>query len=184
MKNQKGFTLMELIIVMVIIVLLSSILMISGGQQREKLALNRSARQLAQDLREVEEMAMAAKMWDCPGEDPSNIFGIYIKKKENQYTLFVDCGPRDLGFSVAQDVVIRTVFLDQGVGINDFLDFPPPPPQVNIVFEPSDPKVYLNGSDAPGLEVGIELCLVSACTLPDIVSKIVQINTVGMIEIE
>ncbi|MBZ9572785.1 type II secretion system protein [Patescibacteria group bacterium] len=169
----KGFTLIELIVVMSIIAILSSILFLGTRTEEKKLALQRSAYVLTQDLREVQEMAMGAGEVDCNGSN-ANSFGIHFKSGwEGYYILFADCNDNQNWDGSDKDNLIRKVDLEKGVEISDLA----PASSFSVVFDPPDPITYINQKDW-GEEAEITLQFDSGDT------KKIKINSVGRIEIE
>jgi prepilin-type N-terminal cleavage/methylation domain-containing protein len=163
----KGFTIIEFLVVMVIIGILSAIFFLQRPQEEQKLALQRAAYQVLQNLREAQNMAMGARISQCG----TFKFGIQFKLNwSNSYILFADCNnnnQRDGG-----DIDIKTYTLEKGVTISNLS----PASSFSIVFEPPDPVVYIN-SKSWGEEAVITLSF-------DTFTKKVRINSAGMIQIE
>lgn len=171
-----------MLVVIFIIALLSSMLYINTKDYEERAALRRSAQQLAQDLREVEEMAMGAQAVDCGGGKSTRIFGVYFKQLAgiwgNTYTIFAECDfPPNYLYSGAV-VEIRKVSLEEGIDICN-VNPPPPVSKLSVVFGPPDPIVRLNNSTSP-VDATIELCLKSDTS----VTRTIKVNTAGRIEVE
>ena len=170
-KQSKGFTLIELIVVISIIGLLSGILFLGKTSGERRLALQRSAYQLSQDLREVQEMAMGAKETKCGTHN----FGIYLKQGsgQNSYILFGDCNANCHFDDSSSDEVLREVKLEKDVVYSL-------PSDLHIIFVPPDPEIYINSTDCLndwGEETSVTLSLNSE-------TKTVKINSAGRIEIE
>ena len=163
----KGFTILELFVTVAIIGILSSVLFLARGEAEKKLALGRSIYQLAQDLREVQEMAMGAKEAGCGTHD----FGIYLAETSlDSYIIFADCN-NDLDYDGNHEF-LKEIKLGEGVQIQNL--FPSSP--LNIVFSPPDPTTYINGDDW-GADGIITLSFNSTF-------KTVEINSAGRIKIE
>jgi len=165
-KSGGGFTLIELLMTITIIGILSSVLFLGRTGAEKKLALGRSAYQLAQDLREVQEMAMGAGEAECGTHN----FGIYLEQgtKKKSYILFADCN-QNYSFQPS-DEEIREVQLEEGITYTRSF-------KLNIIFVPPDPKTYINAEEW-GEEAEITLQFDSGDT------KKVKINSAGRIEIE
>lgn len=172
----KGFTLIELVVVISIIVILSSILFLSRTGEEKKLALQRAAYQLSQDLRETQEMAMGAGAVSCVGGE-THSFGVYFNTASSliSYYLFADCD-KDQSYIQANDQVLRKVNLEKGVQIQSLS--PSVSNVLNIVFSPPNPITFINGREW-GEEAVITFSLAGATT-----QKRVKINSAGRIEIE
>lgn len=167
----KGFTLIELFVVITIIGILSSALFLGKTKSEEELALQRAAYQLAQDLREIQEMTMGAGQALCG----IHSFGIYLKQGsgQNSYILFGDCNTNCYFDGTPSDEVLREVKMKKNVVYNLLS-------ALHIIFTPPDPKIYINSTNCLndwGEEASISLLLNSK-------TKTVKINSVGRIEIE
>jgi len=177
----QGFTLIELLITMVIIGILSAVLFVGKVESEEKLALQRAAYALVQDIRELQEMTIGGKEIDCGGSSTRRL-GVYFNKFQSptSYIIFADCGVI-LGKKDNLDKELREVFLEKGVKIFN-LD-PSPLDPLSIVFQAPDPLTYLGGKNEKedwSREAEITLSLES----DESVQKTIKINTVGRMEIE
>jgi prepilin-type N-terminal cleavage/methylation domain-containing protein len=171
--KSRGFTLIELIVVIFIIGLLSSVLFLGRTKGEERLALQRVAYQLAQDLREVQEMAMGAGEVNCGGEISSS-FGVNfnLNRSSTSYLLFGDCDS-DRVYNQDNDILLRQVELEENVQIQNLS---PSPNVLNIVFVPPDPIIFINEENW-NKEGVVTFSLNSSI-------KRVKINSAGRIEIE
>ena len=177
---EKGFTLIEMLIVFVIIGIISTVLFLGTSSAEEKLALSRSAYQLMQDLRNVQEMAMGAGETVCDPDSTSlHSFGVYFHENQypNSYLIFADCNGNKAKDSPTEN--IREVQLEEGVIIQNIS----PNLSTEVVFLPPNPKVYINKKEWTGDVCEVTLALESDPSDPD-KQKIVSINSAGMIEIE
>lgn len=166
----KGFTLIELIVVFSIIAVLSAIIFSGNALEQRKLALQRASFELIQNVREIQEMAMAAQEFDCNSQI-THSFGLYFNLGTS-YQLFADCNSNRTKDSF--DLVIREVNLENSIEISDLSPSP-----LNVVFRPPDPVTYINGM-SQGTEAEITFSLISD---PGSEKK-VKINTVGRTEIK
>lgn len=175
---KKGFTLIELIVVMSIIGLLSSVLFLGRTKGEERLALQRSAYQLTQDLREIQGMAMGAGKVSCDGEYAYS-FGVYFHQVEfpNSYVTFADCNGNKQRDVPGED--LREIKLEKGV---IFYDISPSVPSA-VVFTPPNPTIFINTKEWVDYECIVTLALESEPDNP-VNQKKVKINSAGRIEIE
>ena len=169
----KGFTMIELIVVMSIVGILSSALFFNWRSGEATFALQNSAYKLAQNIREMQEMAMEAKEIDCNGYTGSS-FGVQFKSSwPTYYLLFVDCNDNQV--QDANDKIFPTVNLEKGVKISTLS----PVDSFSVLFVPPDPITYINDKTS-GIEGVITICLYSYPSK----QKIITINTSGMIKIK
>ena len=169
----KGFTMIELIVVMSIVGILSSALFFNWRSGEATFALQNSAYKLAQNIREIQEMAMEAKEIDCNGYTGSS-FGVQFKRSwPTYYKLFVDCN--DNKVFDANDKTLGIVNFEKGVEISTLS----PVDSFSVLFVPPDPITYINDKTS-GIEGVITICLSSYPSK----QKIITINTSGMIKIK
>ena len=167
--KKDSFTLIELLVVIAIIVILSTIVLANYRGGEEQYALQRSAHQLAQDIRKAEEMAMASKEFN--GEIPQGGYGIYLVENSNSYILFADVdGEKDydsgeeVGSPLELEKKVKICELSPSSSL--FITFTPPDPTINISEERSEAK--------------ITLCLETDSSK----TKIISVNKAGLIEIK
>ena len=200
LKN-KGFTLIEIFVVIVIIVILLAVSFINYRKIEEDFRLNLLANKLAQDIREVQEMAMAADEWD--NEVPKGGFGVYMRIKPepglDPYILFADNNENkicDCGQDCAGQECIREVDIkERGMKIKEMnLEGGQKTFHLHVIFIPPDPTIiFVGADDNPEDGVGDELnssyaevvfCLRDEndeCTTR---TKTIKINKAGLITVE
>ena len=100
MNKEKGFTLVEILVVTAIIIILSAVVIPRYKVGDQHFRVQRSAHQLSQDLRRVQEMAMGATeigQGIVPvGQEfyPIGGFGIHFDINDpKHYVIFADCDP-------------------------------------------------------------------------------------------
>jgi len=170
----KGFTMIELFVVMAIISILSSVVFMNWKHGEASFALQNSAYQLSQDIKEMQEMAMEARGIDCGGGDTGSSFGVQFERSYvNYYILFIDCNENKI--YEANDLEIRTVYFEEGIEISSLS----PSAAFNILFVPPEPTTYIK-NQASGIEGAISIYN------PNYPSKqkTIIVNTSGMIEIK
>lgn len=173
---KKAFTIIEFLVVMSLIALLSMIVFLGRGEEEERLALQRDAFVLVQNIREVQEMAMGINEVSC-GAGTTYSFGVYFDRVafSESYLLFADCNLDKQKDS--SDAILREVALEKGVEVYSLSPSP-----LTVVFYPPDPITFVNGSQDPS-EAVITLALKSNPSQVNNQKKI-KINTVGRVEIE
>jgi len=141
--------------------------------EEKKLALQRAAYQLSQDLRELQEMAIGAGEANCNGTI-THSFGIHFKLSTSltSYYLFTDCDADQI-YDEDDDKLLREVKLEKNVQLQNLS---PSPNILDIVFTPPDPTTFINEEDW-GAEGVVTLSSNSE-------TKTVKINSAGRIEVE
>ena len=174
----KGLTLIELLVVTTIIGILSSVLFLGSRGEEKKLALQRSAFQLIQDLREVQGMTMGAEEIGCNGGGTYS-FGINFDTTLTSYYLFADCPTTDQKYNKNNDKLLREVKLEKEVEINNLKIQELSTSTLDIVFFPPDPTTHINQ-----IEWGTEGVITLSLKSDPSQQKTVKINSAGRIEIE
>ncbi len=172
----KGFTLIELLVSITIIGILSSVLFLGKTGEEEKLVLQRAIYQLAQDLRETQEMAMGTGEFSCNGSF-AHSFGVYFHQVKNSYIIFADCN--DNRGKDSSDKEIKEVELGKGVMVYDISPSVPS----TVVFTPPDPIIFINKKEWVDYECIVTFTLEADPDNPANQKK-VKINSAGRIEIE
>ncbi len=181
-----GFTIIELLIVIVIIGIMSLVVYINYSNFNRIFALERSANQTAQGIREVLKKTMSAEMpKDVVNGDFKGGYGVFFEEEKNSFIIFIDI--TNNARYVVSDEILKMVNLEPGVIIesvnlegdndcNNHSDF------YSVVFLSPDPFVFIGG------ETGEK----SRCHKMEIILKHEQLNeerkiTVnrgGLIELE
>ena len=141
---------MELMVVVLIIIIITAVALPNYQSGGQRLALQRSAVRLAQDIRLVQEMAMGSR--DYTGcADPAG-YGIYfhtaaemgpVKPGPGAYYLFIDCPPLE-GFDGGSDPIIERVEFEPGIEFTGAsYDVGGPPNHATIIFYPPGPEVFI-----------------------------------------
>lgn len=142
----KAFTLVELLVVVGIIILLSAIVLPNYRVGERQFALQRSVTKLSQDLRRVQEMAMAAS--EFQGGVPKGGYGAYFNINESDhYILFADL---DGDYIYDEGELFEDIKIEKGIKIS----YISPSPAFQITFTPPDPTVTIT---PPGASAVIEV---------------------------
>ncbi|MDP3991099.1 MAG: type II secretion system protein [Candidatus Nealsonbacteria bacterium] len=184
MQN-KGFTLIELMVVTGIIVLLTALVLPNYRIGDRQLTLERAAHKLSQDLRRTQEMAMSSyfSLEKTGGEVPEGGYGMrFLRETEpKQYRLFGDGNADGLGPS-SNDYDIETIDIEEGVIIKTLTtDTRGSVNNMWVTFIPPDPEIRFS----PGgiAEAGwIKIILASENDLSK--TKSVYVNKAGLIYVE
>jgi len=187
-SNKKGFTIVELLVSISIIIILLLVAVVNYRTGRQRLALERSAYKLAQDIRRVQEMAMAAEECtpppeSCPEEGgvPNGGYGIYFEQiTPESYIIYADSGslPEQYRYNgqVGEEETMETIDLEKEVEIQSVT-----PLKASVNFIPPDPIVDLKddaGFPHENITIIIRLKADPSKT------KTIKVNEAGLIEIE
>jgi len=187
--SNKGFTLAEVLIVIAIMLFLLPMVLTNYNAGDKQFSLYRSAHDLAQDLRNAQEMAMTGKTTPVQfGENfPAGGYGLFFEDYKNSYILFADCdGDNEYDASgIAASCAeassasgesypekLQELSLESGVVI---LSLTPSSP-LTIVFFPPIPVITIRPQPSNN-EAVINLVLGGK-------SKIITINTAGLIDVD
>src|SRR6056297_4168035 len=90
-NEQKGLTLVELLVVTGIIMILSAVTIPNWNKGGERLKVTRATYQIHQDIRRVQELTLAdAEFKKCEG-DYTHGYGIHFEDATSSYDLFGEC---------------------------------------------------------------------------------------------
>jgi prepilin-type N-terminal cleavage/methylation domain-containing protein len=175
----KGFTIIELMVSVSIIALMAAAVFFNWRPVEDTFSLVRSAHQLSDDIRRVQQMSISTRSFACGSPDPEySGYGIYLETDSpTEYYLFENCSTDNRLYRVG-DQLIETQGLEDGVeilsivvgaGVNS----------ASILFIPPDPKIYINESVS-----GVEAIITLALSRDISQTKQVRINNGGRIEIQ
>jgi len=141
--NEKGTTLIELLMVTVIIgILLTTIFMGYRGQNKE-LVLQRVANKIVVDMERTREMSMSSQ--SNKGNYSGGGYGIYLRNDwDNQYIIFADMDANKVR-SESED--INTIYMEDNILITRLT----PSNQLDIMFVPPSPTVYIEGLEGSAI---------------------------------
>ena len=167
--TQKGFTLIELLVVTSIILIISSIILSDYHVGQRQFALQRAVHQLAQDLRQAEEMSMSAKSYNCPTGYKMKGYGINLPVGNDYYWLKARCESIGVLGTYSDHVVGESIKLEKGVKILGAVP-------ANIFFYPPDPEIDLGAAATAQITLCSEIDITQ--------TKTVSINKTGLINVE
>jgi len=143
---RRGTTLIELMIVTAIILILSVLVSASYHQGRNRVLVDTQANQFAQDLRRVQEWAMAAHQ--ISGQTKYG-YGIYLTQGSNSYIIYLDDGnaggaiiPGNGRYDIGFDTVQETIALEKNVEVSLCV---PNPASINYMVP--NPSTKIGGND-------------------------------------
>ncbi len=166
--NQRGFTIIELLVTIFIITLLSSLVFSNYHSGQRKYAFAQSVQQLVSDLRQAQNMAMS-------GVDISDYhgYGIHAEDNDNLYILFAD-EDGDSVYKSQNDTIIKTINLPNLIKINSVS----PSSNLDIFFKSPNPDTYINNNPGIGQTGTIVLEIENTS-----VNKTIFVTTAGLIQI-
>lgn len=195
-NNEKGITLVEVILSIVIVSFFSAVLITNFPGMKSNASLSRSAYKLAQDLRRVQDMSLSGQT--LLGADGKKIlisgYGMYLNSSSNQntkYIIYADkCpqAPYDKKYTQTYascptgDQIMETIDLEQGVVIRSF-DNGDSSGYTSINFSPPNPTTTISNM-LPAYEIlnypiGITLGISGDSSK----SKVVYVYPSGLIEV-
>ncbi len=142
---KKGITLIEMIVVIALIFIISGTMWANYRNLGKSLALDRSANQVAQDIRASLEMAMSMQKISIP-EDirvacPRVGYGADFTVGSNNYRAGVYF--HNLGGIVLPGCKPPTILLEEGSHVSSILLDGLPVNSLGIVFVPPHPRIYI-----------------------------------------
>jgi len=151
-QNNKGFTLIEILVVLAIIIIITGIVIFNVGTERQNSALLRSSQKLSLDLRRAQSFALSSKTYKTSGVPCG--WGVHFNGLgSTNYIIFADmaaaadCSNRDFIRTGNGSEDFETINFESGININSLSNnlsdvvFTPPDPIVN--FAPNQTSVSI-----------------------------------------
>lgn len=182
----KSFTIIELLVVIAIIAIIAVIVFPNYKSGQREFALERSAHQLAQDIRRLQQMAMSAEEYPPgSGSVPEKGYGIFFDKndanlKNKKYILYADQGGNEF-YNPGVDDEIEIISLETGVIIKEILIESISRSKGHINFSPPDPEVKIKFDRDTDDKAGIEITL--GLENDEAKTKTIRVNKAGLISI-
>lgn len=170
--DNKGFTLVELLVVIFMITILSTLVFFDYGSSSKVFELDRTSQKMAQDMRMMQQKALSG----IGGGVDTNGYGLYFSVSDNNYLIYENNNddPRyDTG-----DSIIETINLSPDVGIENLKRDNISLSNLSISFFPPGPITYIENYFT-NTEGSIILYLVDNASE----KRVVKINNSGRIEI-
>ncbi len=138
-KNNKGFTIIELLASIVILTIITSFSIVSFNTWGRNEDLRQSARWLADNIRSVQTKSLSGEMFN--GDSPYG-YGVYFSNTDtSSYVLFADLD-NDSIYDVADGELIDTYNLTDNVLTSAIT--PISAGELTIIFKAPDAKIYIN----------------------------------------
>ena len=158
--NQKGISLIELMIVISIVGIASSIVITQYSNKRDSKALFLGAKQVVNDMRMAQNYALGSL--DFGGVNPSGGYGISFSKDSNSYIIFGDksIAPAIPNKEYDEGEGFQTMNLPDGVKVTSLKIGAMNYNDMDVVFTTPYGKVYINGDNKDGgnfIDLGVEI---------------------------
>ena len=141
--NNKGLTLIELVVTMTVVALVMAALLVMSREGEAQATLMRSAQKLVLDISRQQANAMSAK--EVAGEVPCG-YGVHFDFQSGSYILFADRATQadcsDQSFSLSPGEQISASNFEAGIKVSAFNNS-------DIVFNPPEPQVHFYPGAAP-----------------------------------
>lgn len=186
--NNKGITLVEVIVVVFIVTLFSAILISDFPKIRRQFALSRATYKLTQDLRKAQDMGLSGQFKTTDGTvlDATG-YGVFIdlRSGENKkYIIYADIDDGSGGdqqYTSTQDYILETVDLNEAEkGVIIKLLENTLSQQVSVNFRPPNPNINISNLQPNAISVKIDLGLAADSTA----TRTVSVNNAGLIEMQ
>lgn len=140
-KEQKGFTLVEMLVVMAVMAIISSMVLVNyrGGERRNLLRL--TAQEVTNTFIRAQNMSLSSQEFKATGEVPEGGFGVRLNNYNNSYLIFAD-----IDANIAYDglsELVETLALPDGIEIYS-LNGATNNTDLDITFTPPDALVSDN----------------------------------------
>ena len=196
--NEKGFTIIELLISFFVIAIVSSITFVSFRSGEDTFALDRAARKVAQDIRKTAGYALQkGHETYCSGGGTLSGYGVYMDQNSpNSYFIFANCsessGTPKLGYTTSggdKDIIVKTITLDEAVQIYSVVGVPSAgnwnDTSLSTAFFPPDPSVALCSNDqCTGNNLLVVATIIIGLTSDSSVTKTININEGGFVDVD
>ena len=155
--NQKGFSLMELMVVIFIVGVASSIVVMRYSSNRNFKALYLGSKQVADDIRMAQNYTFGAL--ETGGANPDGGYGIRFSKDSNGYIIFGDksIAPANPNKTYDAGEEFQTINLPEGVEVTSLKIGAATPNDVDIVFTSPYGEVYIDNVNKDAFDNFINL---------------------------
>jgi len=169
-KNNRGFTLAELMVSVAVIVIVSAMTLVNFRSSSDNNKSIMAAQKLASDIRMVQGWALSLK--DFNGSSPDGGWGVRFLKNESSYIIFADIDeskkyrasedstPNNENYRVVKilnDIKINTLRFNGTTNRNyGYIVFIPPEPKTEIGGSPNESNDNLQTESANTIEIELE----------------------------
>ena len=150
-----GYTITELLVVVAIITLMTSLILPNWRSGERSLALERTASQIGQNIRRVQELAMRAQAFTCQTGSISGYGVFFTTASPNSYILFAECNGTN-AYEAGIDAIVEVAPMETGIALQDIVLDGVPGTAASIVFLPPSPLVFLKPGNPSEIQVVLE----------------------------
>lgn len=180
-NNSAGFTLVELVVSIFIIAIMTSLFLTNYHSTSKRTELKLVARKMVSDIRLAQNNSLGFVEY---GDDhvPEGGWGVHITTDaDGNYIIFADndfdkeydsetesdINKGAMVINIPEGILIKTIKKEDGSSVNE----------LDIVFLPPDPVVYINGEENKTVEITLEE---NSSNL----TVVISVNHLGLIDVE
>jgi len=166
---EKGFTIIEMLVVMFIIVIITTLILTNYRSGQKMYALKQASQQVVSDLRRAQNMSMSGKKNTA---ETIYDYGVHFEGDASYYILFADKQANSQRYNSGSDAQVERINLRNQIKIKAVS---PSSSGLDIVFEPPNPKTYINKNASGPATIILQSGSDSSLT------KTITITAVGLI---
>jgi prepilin-type N-terminal cleavage/methylation domain-containing protein len=176
-KKGAGFTMMEMLVVIFIIGVMSSILVVNWRKNEQTYLVQRTAQEIAQNIRKAQDLALTSKKYSV-SEDVPSYYGInFATNNPTSYFIFADKNGNKTYQPSDFKIDNKNILISSGVQI----DYLSAGNNLDIAFSIPDGFTYVNGQTVDSTTIRIKK---TGATCPSVSCRNIIIRKTGQISIQ